>query len=280
MRLRGLLTLTVLAGLLATVPAASAAAAAEPCAVVAYPGDDAPQPAIAAWMAGGAAVRGVPGELPVMAALVESGLANLDHGSADAKGYFQMREGIWNRGEYAGYPTNPELQLDWFLDQATKVRTAPYPPETAWGEWAADVERPAEQNRHKYQLRLADARALLVGCGVADTTPPAAQVAAPAEQKAVRKHGVRVPVACPTEACTATIGAQLRLRWRPELTVPARTLTAGEVTTFRLKLRGAVRRLVVSALRHGGQPRLVVTVTTTDQAGNAAVTTAPVRVIG
>ena len=40
-----------------------------------------------------------------MAALVESGMRNLDHGDADSVGFFQMRVGIWNQGDYAGYPT-------------------------------------------------------------------------------------------------------------------------------------------------------------------------------
>ena len=46
--------------------------------------------------------RGLPGELPVMAALVESGLSNLDYGDADSVGFFQMRVGIWNTGASAG----------------------------------------------------------------------------------------------------------------------------------------------------------------------------------
>ena len=67
-----------------------------------YPGDDAPQAEIAAWMGSEAQKRGLPAELPVMAGLVESGLRNLDHGDADSVGFFQMRVGIWNKGDYAG----------------------------------------------------------------------------------------------------------------------------------------------------------------------------------
>ena len=59
-----------------------------------------------------------------MAALVASGLKNLPFGDADAVGYFQMRESIWNQGQYAGFPDNPELQIKWFIDQASAVRTA------------------------------------------------------------------------------------------------------------------------------------------------------------
>src|SRR5919202_4165585 len=72
-----------------------------------YPGDDAPKPRLARWMAAGAIEAGLPPELPVMAALVESGLANLGFGAADAAGFFQMRLSIWNHGEYAGFPERP-----------------------------------------------------------------------------------------------------------------------------------------------------------------------------
>src|SRR3712207_7547243 len=51
----------------------------------------------------------------VMAALVESGVANLNFGDRDSVGFFQMRTGIWNQGEYAGYPEKPELQMKWFI---------------------------------------------------------------------------------------------------------------------------------------------------------------------
>ncbi len=70
-----------------------------------------------------AAARGsVPRELPVMAALVSSGLANLNTDDSDSAGYFQIRKAIWDKGEYAGFPDQPELQIKWFLDQARAVR--------------------------------------------------------------------------------------------------------------------------------------------------------------
>ena len=88
----------------------------------AYPGDDAPKEQLAAWLGKQAEKRGLPKELPVMAALVESGVKNLNFGDADSVGFFQMRVGIWNQGEYAGYPEKPELQAKWFLDQAEAVK--------------------------------------------------------------------------------------------------------------------------------------------------------------
>jgi hypothetical protein len=135
--------------------------------VGAYPGAGASKEQLAGWMAARAQARGLPGELPVMAALVESGLSDLGYGDADSVGFFQMRTGIWNSGPYAGYPDDPELQLDWFLDQAEaamKQRVArglPVDDPSRFGEWIADIERPAEQYRGRYQLRLGDARDLL-----------------------------------------------------------------------------------------------------------------------
>jgi hypothetical protein len=132
-----------------------------------YPGDDAGQAALAKWMAKQAEKAGLPPELPVMAALVESGVRNLDFGDADSVGFFQMRVGIWNRGAYAGYPDAPHLQVKWFIDQALAERERrvaagrPIDDPRAFGEWIADVERPAAQYRGRYQLRLDEARRLL-----------------------------------------------------------------------------------------------------------------------
>jgi hypothetical protein len=80
-----------------------------------------------------------------------------------------MRVSIWNQGEYAGYPQNPGLQAKWFIDTALAVKRQEIARGNAgfgkdpstWGEWIADVERPAEQYRGRYQLRLAEARRLL-----------------------------------------------------------------------------------------------------------------------
>jgi cell wall-associated NlpC family hydrolase len=152
----------------------------------AYPGNDAPKAEIAAWMAKQAEARGLPRELPVMASLVESGLQNLSGGDRDSVGFFQMRVGIWNQGEYAGYPDKPELQVKWFLDQAEAVKKQrvangqPIDDPKQYGEWIADVERPAEEFRGRYQLRLDEAHDLL---GQAPQAP-AADAAAPGQDAA------------------------------------------------------------------------------------------------
>ena len=134
-----------------------------------YPGDDAGQKALAKWLAKQAEKAGLPPELPVMASLVESGVKNLNFGDADSVGFFQMRTSIWNQGEYAGYPEKPGLQAKWFVDHALAHKKqqiargdADFGKDPAtWGEWIADVERPAEQYRGRYQLRLEEARRLL-----------------------------------------------------------------------------------------------------------------------
>jgi hypothetical protein len=140
-----------------------------------YPGDNAPKEQIAAWMATRARQAGIPPELPVMAALVESRLSNINFGDADSIGYFQMRTSIWDQGEYAGYGQDPEKQIKWFIDHAVHEKqkrlddgfTNFLNDDSRWGDWVADVERPAEQYRGRYQERLAEARALLAKAGEA-----------------------------------------------------------------------------------------------------------------
>src|SRR3954447_14090009 len=143
----------------------SAATAATQCRYPGgYPGDAAAKPQLAAWMAAGAVARTVPAELPLMGALVESEMSNLPAGDQDSVGFFQMRTSIWDQGEYAGFSDHPELQLKWFVDQSISVNQrrvtkgkAPYGEDsTVWGMWVADVLRPPERYRGRYQLRLAD----------------------------------------------------------------------------------------------------------------------------
>lgn len=161
---------------------AAAVDIAAPAAIVPVddPASDELRIAIAHWMARGVQEAGLPGELPVMAALVESGLRNLPYGDRDSVGFFQMRQGIWDRGPYAGYLARPELQLRWFADHAIAVREARRAAGDAtfgedpatWGEWIAAIERPAARYRGRYQPRLAEARALL-----ATAAPPVAPFA-------------------------------------------------------------------------------------------------------
>ncbi|MGN6378314.1 MAG: NlpC/P60 family protein [Gaiellales bacterium] len=135
---------------------------------MAYPGDGASKHQIAEWMAQAARRHGLPPELPVMAALVESGLHNDQYGDADSLGYFQMRASVWG-AQYPGFAHRPDLQLRWFIDQAVAVRQQRIAAGDAefgrdpssWGEWVADIERPAAMYRGRYALQLGAARQLL-----------------------------------------------------------------------------------------------------------------------
>ena len=148
------------------------AAQVDPAAVAGsleYPGNDATKQQLAAWLAASAQQAGLPPELPVMAALVESGVANLSGGHADSAGFFQMRVGIWDKGEYLGYRDKPELQMKWFIDHALDIKQKRLAAGDAdfgtkpsdWGNWIADVERPLESLRGRYQDQLGPARQLL-----------------------------------------------------------------------------------------------------------------------
>jgi hypothetical protein len=98
--------------------------------------------------------------------MIESGMRNLQGGDADSVGYFQMLTSAWNKGEYSGYPQQPELQVKWFIDTAVAVKHGVRNNPASWGTWIADVERIAHDSvgRHTaddYQAGLAEARHLL-----------------------------------------------------------------------------------------------------------------------
>jgi hypothetical protein len=144
------------------------------------PADTASQSDKAGWMAQGARAAGLPGELPVMASLVDAGLQDIDFGDSDSRGYFAMRVAIWDNGKYAGFPDDPALQLQWFIDQALAVKRLRIAEGDAgfgsdpsrWGEWDADVMQPADEFRGRYQLRLDEARALVAGSCAGPSAPP------------------------------------------------------------------------------------------------------------
>jgi hypothetical protein len=259
-----------------------------------YPGDSAPKTQIAAWMASGAIAAGLPGELPVMGALVESGLQNLPYGDSDSAGFFGMRVPIWDQGPYAGFPANPALQLQWFVDQAIAVNQrrmaaglAPYGPDSnLWGDWVADVERPAAQYRGRYQIHLAEAGGLIaVGCAPpgtpvpvlpaqgADSAAPPVRVAGKRVQDPLARSRIVVEVACPGEACVARARGTLavpgaarvyRLRASPQ------QIPRGGRAKLTLRINARLRRAVRRALRTRERLRARIVVTAEDAAGNAA----------
>lgn len=299
-----LVRLTVAIAVAAALLPAAAAAQAPACEAVApYPGDAAPRTAIAQWMAHGAAAASLPRELPVMGALVESGLRNLAAGDSDAVGYFQMRTTIWDKGDYAGYPQNPSLQLKWFVDRATQERAQwiaagrpdPVSDERVWGEWIADVLTPAENRRHLYQERLLEARALAGAPCVAAPPPPAPPVPPPAlpalpampappadtvaplaritgagTQRALRRGSFVLGVRCPAERCTTSAIATIalpRARRPLRIVLKARTMAAGSTRRLRFVLSRSAR----TRLRARSSVKASVRITIRDLAGNRVV---------
>jgi hypothetical protein len=235
----------------------------DPC-PTAYPGDGAAKDLIARWMARGAAVRGLPDELPAMAALAETGVANVRSPDRRYVGYFQMDVEGWNRGPYRGYPRNPELQLRWFTDHAVLVRQHRIADgdagfgvdESGWGRWIGSVENPGKPATAHYQRRLEEARALVGGdclpAGFApDRTPPALRITAARAQRAPIALRVRCAEACVAGALATDADGRRRGRVR------ALALSAARTTTLSLAPRGKPGKLRVQ-------------VTAVDEAGNAA----------
>lgn len=285
-----LTTLLAAASLLAAGGAVfSAQAGAATCgSVVSYPGDDATAVQYANWMANGAIAQKLPGELPVMAGLVESGLKNLNYGDADSVGFFQMRTSIWNTGEYKGYLKKPELQMKWFTDQATAVRSSyiakgkgdPAASEKTYGVWIADIERPAAQYRGRYQPRLKEARGLITqSCpdlaGV-NVLAPSSSLKFKSRQHPGRTGSIAVRVRCPKSACLATASAQFRLPGRRgvvKLTSDTSMISAGNHLTVKIAVPKSIRKRIRKQLVRGvrAKTRLRVSVAGTNGAATVRV---------
>ncbi len=266
--------------------AGAAPASAADC--VTYPGDAAPKNVLAAWMAYGAAVRGVPGELPVMAALAESGLSNIAADDGDSVGFFQMRLSTWNSGPYAGCQQNPQLQLNCFVDTALSVVTSKRltdpgygATEDRWGEWIADVERPAQIYRGCYQPRLGEARVLIgAGC-LPDGTPapppePPADTTAPGLDLArarplSRLKGLSIAAECGSEECTVEASARIAMSGAARvyrLSSSRRTLAAGDRAQLTLRFGHRLRAALIRRRARSRHAAAQITVRAADAAGN------------
>lgn len=125
-----------------------------------YPGDASPE--VACWMADQAEGRGIPGVLPVMTALVESGLQNLGYGDRDSLGYFQQRPSQgWGSEDQI---MDPNYSLGQFLDHAAAVGMNCSPTDASClGQWAQAVQVSAFPE--KYAGQYDAAMALLKDCG-------------------------------------------------------------------------------------------------------------------
>lgn len=282
------LAIGLLAILLAGAPAAKAAAppaSATGCpSTTAYPGDAGAREAVARWMGARAISAGLPPELPVMAGITESSLTNIDDPRSGYAGFFQMSREIFGTGPYAGFPDKPELQIEWFTETANAVRDRriaagkpdPIADDSSWGIWIADVEKPAEQYRSRYQLHLAEARELLgAACTGGPPTPPATgesplSLWGGTQQSLGRK--VRVAVICPAD-CDASATGSLRIRATGEsyeLTAGSASGLAGDKVKLKLAVPPSAAQAARKALRRGDRVRARIDVTATDATGVAA----------
>ena len=233
-----------------------------------YPGDAAAKADIAAWMASRATAAGLPPELPVMAALVESNLTNVDDPASGYAGFFQMSRRYFDTGPYAGFPDKPELQIRWFTDTATSVRESrlaagkpdPLDDDSTWGEWIADVEKPAAQYRSRYQLRLGDAREIL-GSGCIGAPPVGGMGGGGGEltlwggtEQALRRK-VRVAVVC-ASSCDVSASGTLRMPGAGSANV-LEAATGSGVAEEKVRLALALPRSAIKAARRAirrGEP--------------------------
>jgi hypothetical protein len=241
----------------------------EPCPAV-YPGDGAAKERLARWMARASADRGMPRELPVMAAIAESGLQNLKGDSY--QGFFGMHESL-NADEYRGFPRNPDLQVRWFLDTAALVRQRrvaegradPARDPSSYGGWIADVERPAPENRSGYQPHLGEARTLIAGkCAPPesdDTAPPRLEARIPRLQQPLSTGGIVLQVRCPDNDCLVGGMAEFGTR---TIHVAAREPAARGFTILTARVPRKIRR----AIRAGRSPQARVTAIAADSSAN------------
>jgi hypothetical protein len=232
----------------------------DPC-PAGYPGGAAARQPLARWMARAAALRDVPEELPVMAALAESGLRNLNTKGNPFAGFFSMHRSL-SKGPYRGFVRDPELQLLWFLDTAVLARQREIAEgdeeygtsEATYGTWIADVERPAPENRDGYQPYFDDADELLTeSCRPAGHTPDTAPPALRISVKGRQRDSISVTARCPREGCLVGASAEPKRRVRVASAVPS------EGNVVKLTLPARTRR----------SAKLVVTVTAVDESGNA-----------
>jgi hypothetical protein len=234
----------------------------DPC-PAAYPGDAADKARIARWMARGAALRGLPDELPAMVALAETGVANIRSPDRRYVGYFQMDIKLWNVDRYRGYADDPNLQLRWFTDHAVLVRQRAIAEGDSefgrdpltWGRWAGIVENPGAPAVSHYQRRLEEAQALVAGdCLPASAAPDATAPTLKVHTAKRQRGAIAVRVRCvdgPCVAAAAALDADDRRRGRAK----AIAVAPGKAT-------------ILTITPHRSR-RLRVEVTAVDEAGNA-----------
>jgi Ca2+-binding RTX toxin-like protein len=103
------------------------------------------------------------------------------------------------------------------------------------------------------------------------------KLAGKAKQRVLKQKGVVVRVRCPLEDCTATASGKGKVprprrspRAKLNLKPVTETLAAGVAEKVKLRLKKKQRRAIAAALRAGKKPRVKVSASVIDGAGNAA----------
>ena len=162
----------------------------------------------------------------------------------------------------------------------------------------ADVERPAEQYRGSYQLRLDEARALIgpspPPCGDSplppppdpepDVTPPALRLGGALVQPALARRALLVTAACGADPCSVAARGTIKVSVARgaaarvfRVSAGPVALGAGQSTVLRLRLGARLRRAARRALARRVRVRAAITVTATDSNGNVATARRQVR---
>jgi lysophospholipase L1-like esterase len=107
--------------------------------------------------------------------------------------------------------------------------------------------------------------------GPPDTTAPALRLSGATVQRVLRQRGVRVVVACPVEACTATATGKVVVRGsarRFKLRSTTRQIATGAKAALKPKLGKKALTAIRRALRRGKKVYAKLTVTAKDAAAN------------
>jgi lysophospholipase L1-like esterase len=110
--------------------------------------------------------------------------------------------------------------------------------------------------------------------------PPALRLSGAPVQRVLRQRGVRVVVACPVEACTATARGKVVVRGsarRFKLRSATKQIAKGARATLKLRLQEKALTAIGRALGRGKRVTATVTVTARDAAGNATTKRRTIR---
>jgi hypothetical protein len=155
-----------------------------------------------------------------------------------------------------------------------------------FGDWIADIERPATQYRGRYQLRLADARALIAqtcpSLQRGDLTPPKYSTHVTKRQHPLRSKVIAASVLCPVEACNVSTTAAITLSTRRgSIKVKTDTVMLGPARqkTIKIDLSRRVRTAILNSIAAGGRVHARLRLRIADANGVATIKIVKLRLL-